>query len=366
MKRLPAICPLPVAMAIVLVALPCAADEEKLSAEDALLLAEKHASQGLAHYKEGEYELAVEEFTAAQDLVPNTSNIYNIARSYDNMGRYKQAAAYYQKYIKQGGQKSEKAASYLETIRQMPSQVLVSSVPAGADVFVDGSDESIGQTPVKTGLSPGKHTIAVKLLGHEARSKDLEVVFLEDVSISFNLNKGDGNVSEPVSGAPEAELVAEGGKTRITNLILLGGGVTLPIRLDLPGVFANTGATWSIGVRRGIDVGLGFDGFITMKIRFWSVYAHAGFVAQVRGRFFIHGRLGMGGIIMTVLSDDTRLPEGKYADVFLRGELGVGWDIRGFNIRLSPVCIALNLGLDDIGKGPTGLFFPLVWVGYRF
>ena len=53
---------------------------------------------GQQKYKAGDYESAIEEFRAAFDIKAAPAPLYNIAKSYENMGRYEEAADYYQQY----------------------------------------------------------------------------------------------------------------------------------------------------------------------------------------------------------------------------------------------------------------------------
>jgi len=65
--------------------------------------------------------------------------------------------------------------------------VNVSSNPAGADVLVDG--EFVGNCPAALKLTPGKHTITVKMLGHKDWSRDIAVQSASEVQLTANLEK---------------------------------------------------------------------------------------------------------------------------------------------------------------------------------
>lgn len=65
--------------------------------------------------------------------------------------------------------------------------VNVSSNPAGADVLVDG--DFVGNSPAALKLTPGKHTVTVKMSGHADWSKEITVQSGSEVQLSANLEK---------------------------------------------------------------------------------------------------------------------------------------------------------------------------------
>jgi PEGA domain len=65
--------------------------------------------------------------------------------------------------------------------------VNVSSNPAGADVLVDG--DFVGNSPAALKLTPGKHTITVKISGYGEWSKEITVQSGSDVQLTANLEK---------------------------------------------------------------------------------------------------------------------------------------------------------------------------------
>lgn len=65
--------------------------------------------------------------------------------------------------------------------------VSVSSVPYLAEVFVDG--ESMGYTPAKLKLSPGKHTFRCEKAGYKPWSKEITVTQGSELTLDATLNK---------------------------------------------------------------------------------------------------------------------------------------------------------------------------------
>jgi hypothetical protein len=69
--------------------------------------------------------------------------------------------------------------------------VRVSSVPDGADVYVDGS--FVGNAPAQLKLSAGKHKIAVKAEGLEDWAREIEVPADSELNLKAMLNKKAGD-----------------------------------------------------------------------------------------------------------------------------------------------------------------------------
>jgi hypothetical protein len=65
--------------------------------------------------------------------------------------------------------------------------VNVSANPAGADVLVDGA--FVGNSPSALKLTPGKHTVTVKMSGYADWSKDITVQSGSEVQLTANLEK---------------------------------------------------------------------------------------------------------------------------------------------------------------------------------
>jgi hypothetical protein len=65
--------------------------------------------------------------------------------------------------------------------------VNVSAIPAGADVLVDG--DFVGNSPSALKLTPGKHTVTVKMSGYADWSKDITVQSGSEVQLTANLEK---------------------------------------------------------------------------------------------------------------------------------------------------------------------------------
>jgi len=103
--------------------------------------------------------------------------------------------------------------------------LLVSSNPAGADVFINGDKQS-GQTPVTLPLAPGKYNLVLRLSGYDAYSNQVEVRSDGQAKIDAELHQKNGHVAwAQISSSPDgAEIWVNGAST----------GIKTPARVEIP------------------------------------------------------------------------------------------------------------------------------------
>jgi len=69
----------------------------------------------------------------------------------------------------------------------LTGKVTVSSLPDGADIYVD--DNFVGNAPATFKLSPGKHTVKVSQDGYNGWTKELSVIADSEVNLKAALGK---------------------------------------------------------------------------------------------------------------------------------------------------------------------------------
>lgn len=133
--------------------------------------AKQRFDRGLELYSEGEYPLALIEFTRAYELVSNYRVLYNIAQVGIQLGQYANARRALEEYLAKGGEtiaqdRREGVAHDLEMLRQRTAFLLITSNVAGAEILID--DVSVGRTPTGSSLlvDAGVHRIAVRHEGY--------------------------------------------------------------------------------------------------------------------------------------------------------------------------------------------------------
>jgi tetratricopeptide (TPR) repeat protein len=90
-------------------------------AQKKIKVARAQYAKGLAHFKAKEFNKALIIFTRVYRIQPNPNLIYNMARSFEELGQYENAANYYQEYLKINPQASDQAAVLLtiKTLRAL-------------------------------------------------------------------------------------------------------------------------------------------------------------------------------------------------------------------------------------------------------
>lgn len=92
--------------------------------------ARRHFVAGLANAQQKNYQEALDEFMAAQAAWPHPSTLYNIARSYADLGQLQQAIDYYRLYAEALPEKKEDVAPVIAVMEaQLRQQTAAAAVP---------------------------------------------------------------------------------------------------------------------------------------------------------------------------------------------------------------------------------------------
>lgn len=189
--------------------------------------ADLHFQRAVDHYRKGEFERALEYLLRSNRLVPNRNVAFNIARCYEQLGRYDEAFRHYHDVFEAESEPEGKAnaKAALERIRPRVALLAVKTDPPGAGIFIDRRDlGSRGQSPQTLALPAGEHTVIVTLDGYAPAQ--VERVALKkgaEETVELKLERILGKVA--VGGEPAGATVrVDGGDT-------LGA---LPGEFDLP------------------------------------------------------------------------------------------------------------------------------------
>lgn len=166
-------------------ALPARADDR----EDREL-ARKEFAAGQAADRRRAYQEAIEHYLRANDLVPHPFAMYNIAVDYERLGKLREAATWYERYLDSSTTKDadrERVNRLLIELRNKPAQVQVLSTPDGARVIINGLP--VGTTPYRSELKGGLYHVAIQK-GDERDSKEFTVEYGEPVKVEFTLRGG--------------------------------------------------------------------------------------------------------------------------------------------------------------------------------
>lgn len=215
----------------------------------------KQATQA---YADGEYQVAVDKLLAAYRIEAKPRLLYNVARSYEEMGDCRAALVYYRSFGRQKGAEAslvKKARAALQQAddscpafsKNLSGRVSITSEPTGAEVSVDG--KPVGTTPTEiAGLSSGKHAIEVELDGYRPATNTLDLAAGEDREAHAILAKA-------VPEGPAAGHASGSGRTGVSEDVTAVGQVAAA---DDAGINVPAVALVGVGVV-GVGLGAYFD-----------------------------------------------------------------------------------------------------------
>ena len=153
--------------------------------------ADRHFKNGVALYQERKYSEALAEFQRAHEIAPHPLVLYNIATTYRELSRYKEAVEFYGRFLAEAEgvvapARVQAARAELEEILGRVARVTVDVAPAGAEVTVDGEPVDLAEMPLF--LPPGEHRIAARASGHEPGERTVRVASGDEVSVAMALD----------------------------------------------------------------------------------------------------------------------------------------------------------------------------------
>ena len=173
--------------------------------DDAPPVAKQRYRAGLQAYRVGDFEGAAREFYVARTLMPGEPRLsFNLARSLERAGHVQQAIAAYRQYLELAPQAADRreVVGVIESLGALlaaqDAQLTVSSSPPGAKVFVDGSAEATGETPLVLRLTAGEHTLRVT---HRANEQRRTVTVTKGARQSVAVQFASDPVAEPARPA---------------------------------------------------------------------------------------------------------------------------------------------------------------------
>jgi outer membrane receptor for ferrienterochelin and colicins len=156
-------------------------------------------------FKAGRFDEALVEFFTSNRLAHNRNVIFNIARSYEALGRFEEAYRYYAEYIDEEPNKDERAAAQkrLREIEPRVALLRIDSDPPGATVYLDRKDlGGRGETPLLIAVTPGRQKVLLDARGHRMATVAAEAVRGRAVQVSAKLDLIVGRLR--ISSRPKA------------------------------------------------------------------------------------------------------------------------------------------------------------------
>jgi hypothetical protein len=153
--------------------------------------------------RQKKYQEAIEHYMRANDLVPHPFAMFNIAVDYERLGKLREAATWYERFLDSSTTRDsdrDKVNRTLIELRNRPAPVQVLSTPDGARVIINGIPT--GTTPYRGELKGGIYLVAIQK-GDERDSKEITVEYGEPVKVEFTLrNAGSTTVSTQPTPQP--------------------------------------------------------------------------------------------------------------------------------------------------------------------
>jgi hypothetical protein len=148
----------------------------------------------------GNWEQALIHYRLAYEAVPNPDYLFNMAQCEYNLGQLKEALAHYQDFL--GANDSRRRSDALEMARMRikainlrQSVFSIYSLPAGADVRIDGPKQVSGRAPSDFRVPSGKYTITISRPAYVSQTSEVDIGIAETKSLFFQL--------EPIPGRLE-------------------------------------------------------------------------------------------------------------------------------------------------------------------
>lgn len=161
--------------------------------------ARREFAAGQTADRQKKYQEAIEHYMRANDLVPHPFAMFNIAVDYERLGKLREAATWYERFLDSSTTKDsdrDKVNRTLIELRNRAAPVQVLSTPDGARVVINGIPT--GTTPYRGELKGGIYLVAIQK-GDERDSKEITVEYGEPVKVEFTLRNA---TSTPVSTNP--------------------------------------------------------------------------------------------------------------------------------------------------------------------
>jgi tetratricopeptide (TPR) repeat protein len=173
---------------------------ETLPSPAELKRANRAYERGRALYQQRRYGAAIEVFLQAYERAPLPGLLYNAALAAYKLRRRKAARDLLRRYFLRPpraevqADEVRRARELLDELEQtLPGILSITTVPAGALVFIDSETASVGLTPFRGRLSAGPHKIRLERIRFAAARREVTVVAGEEIRLEVELRTSDAS-----------------------------------------------------------------------------------------------------------------------------------------------------------------------------
>jgi hypothetical protein len=166
---------------------PIAAANDKVRAAEHFALAESAE-------KREDWKTAIDEYQQAYSFSPHPSVLYNIAVNQERLGKLRDAAATFLRYLDEDTQAAdrEQVLERVRGLRERPSVVKIDAVQQGVEVVIDG--EPAGQAPLEVSLRGGPHTVQGRLNSNYSTEHSILLEYGDSATLTLDLTARPGRL----------------------------------------------------------------------------------------------------------------------------------------------------------------------------
>ena len=176
--------------------------------------------RAVAAFEEGDYQVALDHFSTAYELVPRAEIEFNIGMCLERLGRLREAKARYEHALEGdelGPEGRARARAQLEGVLPRLATLRVTE-PSGAEVLVGRDDRC--EVPCELVLDPGTHDVVLRD-GDARRSREVTLVPGGEEVVRFEPEVAPAIVPPPTETPPRDDGYAPG------VLSILGAGLVV-------------------------------------------------------------------------------------------------------------------------------------------
>lgn len=199
-------------------------------ADDSADEAELAFTLGAEAYQRGDYRTALQHFLVSNRLVANRNVLFNIARSYEELGQYPEAYRYYTQALDGETDAAARAKidAALEKLGARIAVLRIETKPPGATLYLERRDLGPrGTSPRRFGVAPGRYKVIAELPGYEAREVVLpEAKAGEEVPVVLELEQilGEVELAAPKGASVRVDDAAAAPRCRVPCVLRLAPG----------------------------------------------------------------------------------------------------------------------------------------------
>jgi hypothetical protein len=170
--------------------------------------AAEHFALAQSAEKRKDWRTAIAEYEEAYRLSPHPSVLYNIGLDHEHLAAWREAARYFLRYLDEAPDASDREAvlARVRRLREKMSSVTIEVRPAGARVYLDGTER--GRAPVLLALTGGRtyEVQAMDAEGQLSSPRRITPEYGEPFTLSLDLATADGEDPGPGNDSPDARI----------------------------------------------------------------------------------------------------------------------------------------------------------------